>query len=468
MMGLSGLVISLLLLMYLAYRGASVIVLAPVLAMLAVALSGEVPILAAYTQIFMPALGKFLTLYFPLFLLGAIFGKLMEESGYATAIADGISSSLGSRHAILAVVLCCAVLTYGGVSLFVVGFAIHSLSSALFQAADIPRRLIPGAIALGSGTFTMTALPGTIQIQNLIPMTYFKTTAFAAPVLGTIAGICMFLCGMLWLNYRARAAARRSEGYASAGYGPGLDRAPPNDADEPTPSFALAMAPVVCVLACNFVFSRWWIPTWPAEYLAEERFGKVALKDVLGLWSSILALIAACVLLLVCSPRCRRRLSESLKVAAMGALLPVFNTASEVGYGATIAALPAFAIIKNAVLGIVPSNPLISEAIAVNVLAGITGSASGGLSIALQSLGKTYYDLALQQGISPEVMHRVASIASGGLDSLPHNGAVITLLTICGLTHKQSYLDIGVVTVVVPLIALIVVITLASLHLGWG
>jgi H+/gluconate symporter-like permease len=176
-----------------------------------------------------------------------------------------------------------------------------------------------------------------------------------------------------------------------------------------------------------------------------------------------MALLVACGLLIVCSARCRQRLSEILKRGATDSMLPVFNTASEVGYGATIAALPAFAIIKSGLLNFVPSNPLVSEASAISVLAGITGSASGGLSIALESLGATYYERALEFGVNPEVMHRVASMASGGLDSLPHNGAVISLLTICGLTHKQSYLDIGVVTVVIPIIALCVVIALASL-----
>lgn len=468
MVGLTGLVLSLALLMFLAYRGMSVIVLAPFLAMLAVAFNGgELPILAAYTQIFMPALGRFIVLFFPLFLLGAIFGKLMEDSGYAASIADKISAKLGSRHAILAVVLCCAVLTYGGVSLFVVGFAIVALAGQLFQTADIPRRLIPGAIALGSGTFTMTALPGTIQIQNLIPMKTFGTTAFAAPKLGIIAAIVMFVLGMMWLNRRARAAAQRSEGYATLGYGPTLEQKAAADLNEPTPPFSLAILPILCVLVCNFVCSQWWIHTWDTQYLSQDRFGNVPLQSVLGTWSSILALLAACALVLVCSRRCRRQLNESLRVGAMGSLLPIFNTASEVGYGATIAALPAFTIVKNAVLNIAPNNPMISEAVAVNVLAGITGSASGGLSIALESLGKTYVELAQQHDVSLEVMHRIASIASGGLDSLPHNGAVITLLTICGLTHKQSYLDIGVTTVIVPLIALTVVIALASMNLGF-
>ena len=464
MIGLIGLVLSLLLLMTLAYRGSSVIVLAPALAMLAVAFSGgEVPLLAAYTQVFMPALGKFLAKYFPLFLLGAAFGKLMEESGCAQSIANRISSTLGSRHAILAVVLCVAVLTFGGVSLFVVAFAILPMAASVFQSADVPRRLIPGAIALGSGTFTMTSLPGTMQIQNLIPMPFFKTTAFAAPVLGTIGGICMFILGMLWLNRRARAAARRGEGYAALGAGPGDDRPAATDAAQSLPSFSLAMAPIVVVFVCNFIAAEVWIPRWQTGYLAESRFGSVKVDDVRGIWSSIMSLLVACALIILCSKRCRRRLSAILKVGAQNSLLPVFNVASEFGYGATIAALPAFTIVKNALINFVPSNPMISEATAISVLAGITGSASGGLSIALESLGPTYYQRALEFGISPEVMHRVASMASGGLDSLPHNGAVISLLTICGLTHKQSYLDIGIVTVVVPLIALALVIALASL-----
>jgi H+/gluconate symporter-like permease len=459
--GLIGLFVSLALLITLAYRGASVIVLAPLLAMVAVAFSGEVPLLASYTQIFMPALGRFLAKYFPLFLLGALFGKLMDESGCARSIARGISTSLGGRHAILAIVLCVAILTYGGVSLFVVGFAIYPLASSVFQSADIPRRLIPGTIALGSGTFTMTCLPGTMQIQNLIPMPYFKTTAFAAPLLGTIGAICIFVLGMMWLNRRARVAAKNAEGYATAaGYGPGHD--PAAEADKPLPAFSLAIAPIVVVLASNFVAAEFWIPSWETKYLAESRFGGVTASDVRGIWSSIMALLVACCLIVLFSQRCRRRLAEIVQTGAMDSLLPVFNTASEVGYGATVAALPAFEMVKKALLNFVPSNPLISEATAISVLAGITGSASGGLSIALESLGATYYQRAIELGVDPGVMHRVASMASGGLDSLPHNGAVITLLTICGLTHKQSYLDIGVVTVVIPLIGLALVIGLAS------
>lgn len=273
----------------------------------------------------------------------------------------------------------------------------------------------------------------------------------------------MFVLGMLWLNRRARSAAQRSEGFATACDGSHTDRFSGNSPRRPALPLGLAVAPIAVVLVVNFLAAELWIPHWQTAYLAEPRYGGVTAADVRGIWAAIIALLVACGLLVVFSERCRQRLSEILRIGALEALLPIFNTASEVGYGATIAALPAFVIIKESMLNFVPGNPLVSEATTVTVLAGITGSASGGLSIALESLGATYYERALEFGLDPEVLHRVASIACGGLDSLPHNGAVITLLTICGLTHKQSYLDIGVVTVVVPLIALALVIGLASL-----
>lgn len=460
MVGIIGFVASLALLMYLAYRGASVIVLSPLLAILAALCSmpeANIPLMATYTQVFMIALGEFVTKYAPLFILGAIFGLLMEESGSAQAIASSLSQSLGSRYAVLTVVLCCAVLTYGGISLFVVAFAMQPLADALFREANVPRRLIPGAIALGSFTFTMSCLPGTTQIQNLIPMPYFKTTAFAAPGLGIIGGMIILVMGMLWLNRRAGWAAQKGEGY-----GKELQPKKKEVADRRVPSIWIAVLPLVWVVVANFLASRFWIPTWETAYLAEAKYGSTEISKVYGSWASIMALTSAIVLVIALHFRSFDEVNLLISKSATGALLPVFNTGSEAAYGAVIASLPSFAVVKAYLLGIAPSNPLISEATSVTVLAGISGSASGGMSIALKSLGETYYQRAIAAGIDPELMHRVASMASGGLDTLPHNGAVITLLTICGLTHRQSYLDIAVVSVICPLIATAAVIALGS------
>jgi H+/gluconate symporter-like permease len=441
----AAIVLALALLMTLAYRGLPVIVFAPLCALLAVALSGR-PLLPSYTETFMGAAADYVRSFFPLFLLGAVFGKLMETSGAAGAIAALIARLLGPRRAILAVVLACAVLTYGGISLFVVAFAVYPFAAMLFRAADIPKRLIPGAIALGAFTLTMDALPGTPQIQNLIPTRFFGTDAYAAPLAGILGGLAVLLGGLLWLDWRRARAEAAGEGYGighrnepEAGLGP----------DEARPHLVTALMPPALVLGANFVLSRtaWSVAGWyPAEMLKRD-FPAVNLPSTAPTWALIVALVLGIAATLALhAGRIRGRLTPALSSATSGALLAIFNTASEVGFGNLVKALPGFRAIQERVF-FVSRHVLVSEAVAVNVLAGITGSASGGLSIALNVMGTRYLELARAQGISPELLHRIAAMASGGMDTLPHNGAVITLLAITGLTHRQSYADIFAITV---------------------
>ncbi len=480
MLGIIGIILSLALLIYLAYRGVSVLILAPSMALLAVLFNGGTPLLGAYTQIFMGATAEFIMKFFPLFLLGAIFGKLMDDSGSAQSIARAIIGRLGSERAILAVVISCAVLTYGGVSLFVVAFAVYPIAAALFRQADIPKRLIPATIALGAFTFTMTALPGTPAIQNAIPIPYFGTNAFAAPVLGILTGLVMLGLGQAWLTFRLRKARAAGEGYGrhvdaepkpdpylrERAEGEGFDIAelatPKRPAFPATPGFFVAVTPIVVVIAANLLFATVVIPRMSTEYLAEPEYGATSIRAVGGIWAIICALLLALAVLVVLNRRRLENLRETLDGGANASVLPIFNTASQVGFGAVIAALAAFALIRDGMLGIGGDNPLISLAISVNVLAGITGSASGGMSIALTALGDHYVAMADQAGISMEIMHRVTSVATGGLDSLPHNGAVITLLAICGLTHREAYKDIFIVALLVPLLSLVFLITAAT------
>ncbi len=465
------------LLIYLAYRGISVLILAPVLSALAVLLTMDGPLLASYTQVFMGAAGGFITLYFPVFLLGAIFGKLMEDSGSAEVLARAIIARLGTSQAILAVVLSCAVMTYGGVSLFVVAFAVYPIAAALFRQADIPKRLIPATIALGAFTFTMTALPGTPAIQNAIPMPFFGTSPFAAPGLGIITALVMFGLGMTWLGYRARRLAHE-------GYGAHEDALPSPDAElreraagegfdvmelaqgarpPGPPPLAIAVLPLVLVIAVNLLFTFVVIPAMDTSYLALPLYGETSIEQVRGIWSVIAALVVSLLVVIACNWRRLPALTRSLDSGANASLLPIFNTASLVGFGAVIASLAAFLLIRDAVVGLGGDNPLISLAVAVNVLAGMTGSASGGMSIALSTLGETYLEMAAARDISPELLHRVTAVATGGLDTLPHNGAVITLLAICGLTHRQAYFDLAMTAMVMPFLSLIVLITLGTL-----
>jgi len=479
MPGILAILIGLALLMYLAFRGVTLLLLAPAMAMLAVALGGGLPLLGAYTQIFMRDMGEFIVAFFPLFLLGAVFGKLMDDSGSAESIARTIIGWLGAERAILAIVICCAVLTYGGVSLFVVAFAIFPVAAALFRDGDIPKRLIPASLALGAFTFTMSALPGTPAIQNAIPMPFFGTTAFAAPGLGIIAAIIMFSLGMAWLNRQAARAKAAAEGY-----GEHDDAVPASTLEEregairegfdireleherternKTPSFERAVAPVVIVVLVNFAFVKFVVPNMDTTYLEQPLFGATTIDAVRGVWAIIAALLAAITFILAVNWSRFESVKRSLDDGANASVIPIAVTASLVGFGGVIAAMPAFKSISESLLALGEWSPLVSLAVAVNILTAITGSASGGMSIALETLGPTYVELANTQGISLEAMHRVTSIASGSLDALPHNGAVITVLGICKLSHKQAYGDMFMVAVVAPLIALACIVILAT------
>jgi H+/gluconate symporter-like permease len=387
----------------------------------------------------------------------------MADSGAAHTISRWIVARLGDRHAIVTVVLACGILTYGGVSLFVVAFAIYPIATDLFRTADIPKRLIPATIALGSFTFTMTALPGTPAIQNAIPIPYYGTNVFAAPGLGLIAAAIMLLGGLWWLRGRAASARLAGEGYGRHEDDPesSVDEDVDRRALSPMPLF-LALLPLVLVISLNALFTHVVFPRMDMSFIV-ERFPHLTPSKTIGLWALIIALAAACATLVVSRLGHWNNLQGTINKGVFGFMLPLFNTASEVGYGAVIAGLAGFTIIRDAVLNVTPGNPLISEAIAMNVLSGITGSSSGGLSIALQTLGADYLRMAQEAGISPELMHRVAVLAAGGFDTLPHCGAIITLLAICKLTHRQSYLNIAAVTMAAPMVALVTVIALGTM-----
>jgi H+/gluconate symporter-like permease len=452
-------VVALGLLMTVAYRGLPVIVFAPLCALLAAALSG-MPLLPAYTELFMTGVAGFVRAFFPLFLLGAMFGKLMDSSGSAAAIAAAMTRALGPRHAIPAVVLAGAVLTYGGVSLFVVAFAVYPLGAALFRDAGIPKRLLPAAIALGAFTFTMDALPGTPQVQNIIPTRFFGTDAYAAPLTGTIGGAIVLIGGLAWLERRRARAALLGEGY-----GTGHQNEPAARSADRLPTLWAAVVPLLVVLSVNFVLSRtaWSVEAWYSEASLLQDFPETRPKDAASTWAVIVALSAGILATLALNAgRMRESVAASLSAAAAGSLPAIFNTASEVGFGTVIKTLPGFEIVRSMVLD-VSRHVLISQAVAVNVLAAITGSASGGLSIALEVMGRQALDAAQAQGISPELLHRIASMASGGMDTLPHNGAVITLLAITGLTHRQSYPDIFVITLIKTAAVFILAATASAL-----
>ncbi|MCL2401155.1 MAG: GntP family permease [Oscillospiraceae bacterium] len=421
-----GIVLGLAVLMVLAFKGWSILWAAPIAAMIVALLNG-VDLLGAYTATYMTGLVGFVMNWFPMFMLGAIFGKLMEFTGMAKSVAVKLSGLIGKERAILAIVVSCAVLTYGGISLFVVVFAVYPLAINLFREANLSRKIMPAAIAIGSFTFTMTALPGSPQIQNLIPMDHFNTSATAAPVMGIVAAVIMMVLGYLYLLYRQKQLRAAGEVFIEP------EGTPVSTDGEKLPNAWLSLLPLAVVIVTFNVFN----------------------------FHIITALVTANLLILAINYKRFREFVKAINAGASDSLIAIMNTSAAVGFGAVVQSVPAFDNLA-AALSNIPGSPLISVAVTVNVLAAATGSASGGLAIALTALGEHYYQLAMQTGIAPEVFHRIVTLASGGLDLLPHNGAVITVLVVTGMTHKESYKDIFIGAIIVPLIALVAAIVLAA------
>lgn len=548
-LGIIGIILSLALLITLAYRGVPVIIAAPLCAAVALLLSGA-PILASYTEIFMPAMAGYVGSYFPVFLLGATFGVLMTVTGFAESITRTVSAAIGVRGAMVATVITSALMTYGGISLFVVAFVMFPLARELFRVADIPKRLTPATIALGIFTFTMTALPGTPQIQNIIPGQFFGTSTYAAPGIGLLGTVMIFGLGMTWLEYRRKSLIAAGEHFESegaprgggAGSRPGsgaaarvgilqralgrggpdgsgpdgsgsgsssadrgvsgqgsvggsagvstersprtagtttatAEHAPDSDsgaADEADSAAAVTaqaaftpsnrwvpFLPLLVVFVVNFGLTLVVFPAMSWGYLSEEKYGGIDLATRSGIWAVIVALLAAVVTVVLLHLRRFGELRSSFVEGVKGSMLPIFSTASEVGYGAVIASVAAFALLRDAVFDM-GGNALVTSVVSTSITAAITGSSSGGMTIALNAFGQELSALAEDQGISLEAMHRLTAMAAGGLDTLPHSGAVVTLLLVCGMTHRQSYKDLAFVTIIVPVITVAILVALVS------
>ena len=445
-------------LIFVAYRGFSVILFAPVAALLAVLLTQPADVLPAYSGLFMAKMVGFVQNYFPVFMLGAIFGKVIELAGFSRSIVAAVFRLLKPEYAVLSIVLVCNLLTYFGVSLFVVVFAVYPFAAEAFRQGNMPKRLIPGTIALGAFSFTMDSLPGTSQIQNLIPAPFFGTTGFAAPYLGIVGAMFILAAGITYLTWRVRSAAAAGEGY-----GEGHTNEP-----EPVPDTALvhplvALFPLVLVGILNFVFTYYVVPDLYGEQNTLVLPGldhpiETKIAAVRAVWALELSLLIGILSVVVLGYRnVAARFADGTKAAIGGAMLAAMNTASEYGFGSVISVLGGFLTVKS-YLAAIP-NPLINEAISVTTLAGVTGSASGGLSIALAALADQFKAAADAAHIPYEVLHRVASMASGGMDTLPHNGAVITVLAVTGLTHRQSYKDIFAITCLKTLGVFVVIAT---------
>lgn len=435
MIQIIGLLIAMSVLVYLAFKNWGMIP-ASLVASILIILTNRMDFWEAFSVNYATALKNFVGTYLLMFFLGATFGNIMGESGAAKSISLKLMKLLGKERAILIIVLSAAILSYGGISLFVCVFAIYPIGVILFKEANISKELFPTCMLFGCATFTMVATPGTPAISNIIPTNYFGTNAYAAPVLGIIATILMFIMGyyyLIWTNKRLQAKG--------IGFTPG-----PND-DEKTlsmsdtddlPDWKISIFPLALVIVMIFV-----------------------LKNLTSMYAVVIALACGVLVALLLF---WKHLENPLKVvnqSATSSIISILNTAAIVGFGGVVQSSAGFTSIVDFALNL-KMGPLVSAAIAVNIVAGITASSSGGLTVFMDALGAQYLKLAQISGISPAVLHRVCSIASSGLDSLPHSGATVTCIISSGLTHKQAYKYVFVTNCVVPIIALIIVVALAS------
>ena len=418
-MGLVGILLSLALLMYLAYRGLSIYVIAPICALVAAAFSGQA-LLPVYVETYMKGAAGFVQSMFPVFLLGTIMGKLYEDSGGAKAIASAIIRRFGSSSrlpAITAVILAGGILGYGGVNVMVATFALFPLTLAIFQETGIPRRFVPGVMIAGLATFAMVG-PGTPQVQNILPSTILKTPPTAGLIPGIVGCIVFFVIALIYLNVTISKAIAAGETFVPHPQ----DKIIP---DQDLPNAGIALLPLVAVFCLLNIAKMHIVPS-------------VAIGIVLGF---------------VLMRKHIKDIQATINAGALGSAPAVINTAAAVGFGAVIGTLPGFKAAVSIVTKI-GGHPLMAAGIAVTLIAGITGSASGGLGIALPILAPIFVG---QMGVNPRAMHRVASFWSSGLDTLPHNGAVITMLNYTRCNHKESYTPIFWITVVCTLVASLVV-----------
>ena len=421
-LSLFGIILGLVLLMFLAYKGYSIIWVAPVCAVVVAVLSGYA-ILDAYIGDYMKGMADYVLQWFPAFFLGAVYGKVMDLTGSARSLGNALVKLIGPRFAVAAVVIPCLLMTYGGISLFVVVFVIYPMGYSIYRAAD---------------------LPGTPQIQNLIPTDYYGTTTMAAPLLSLVACAVMLLPAYIYLEWRVRQSRRKGLHFVPDPKHKEVDH---DSKALPSWHWVTGIVPLVVVVLMLNLFP--WLL---------NRFAGIELASN---YAIVIALVGGILVACLLNLNQAKTLLPAINEGANGSMGAIMNTACAVGFGSVVKVVPGFASLTSIALNM-PGSILFSEAVAVNLLAGATGSASGGMSIALSALGPKYAEMAAGNTGVLEALHRIASISSGGLDTLPHNGAVLTLLAVSNCTHKESYIDICITTCIIPLVSSL------GLALIWG
>ena len=433
-LGILVLLLALLLFGLLAFKQINALILAPLVTIFVIVCSG-MPILTSLKELFMPAASAYVTSYFLVFFVGALFGAVYQHTGAAESISKTLAGLCKGKFVAPIIMTITGILTFGGVSGFVVFFVIYPIALNMFKEANLTRRLIPGAISAGCWTWSMYG-PGSPSIQNVIAMNSLGTPSTAALVPSVIAAVASYVLIFLWLEMRSRNFTKKGITFNDSTLK--FQLSPEEmamDEDKDLPNFWIAMIPIVAILVS---FNGFKLPVETAVFLG------VALATIL-MWKRV------------------GTINGWIAVFNEGAAnsgVSILNTAIVVGFGGVVKQTQGFTDLVE-VLKTLNMPALVFVMITVAICAGACGSASGGMGVAFNALTDTYIAL----GANLEHVHRIAAIAAGTLDSLPHQGAQITLLGICKLTHGEAYFDIFVTQIVIPFISCFVFIIFASMGL---
>lgn len=432
--GIIGVLVSIILLMTLVFRGYHVLPVT-ILVSVIVFLTNNVSVWSSLQEGYATSLVQFIGNYLIMFLMGSILGEVLSKSGAGRSIAIKLADVFGADKAMLITILSATILSYGGVSVFVIIFSIYPIALYLFKEADIPKRLIPGTIMLGAGSYTMTTLPGTPALTNIVPTTYLGTPSTAAPTIGIIAGIVMFISGYAILTAYEKKVKRNGEKFV-----PGPNDIVPELTEEETqalPSFGKSILPLITIIGI----------------ILGERILSTDLEAVLIV---VIGLTAGTIVTYGLFWNRIEDKKETIAKGSEGSISALMNTSAVVGFGGSIQMVPAFKSFVNFALNL-SFPPLLSAALAVNIIAAVSASSSAGITIFMESMAGDF----ITAGVNPEVLHRIASMGAGVLDSLPHAGPNVTFLMVTGLTYKEGYPGIFISTLIVPLIGLITALSLA-------
>lgn len=409
------------------------VVYAAAISVIFIALFSRLPVVSTMTGDYMTGFANFVKSSWLMLLLGAILSKVMDITGAARSIASFIIGKLGVKFAIPAIVIAGGLLTYGGVSAMVSCFALYPITLAVFREADMPRKLIPATI--GAGIFTwVTMLPGNPQVQNIIPSSFLPTNAMAAPVVGVVCGVFTLALILVYLMWESNRARKNGEGFiVDEETSKVLAKTDEMEANGKLPNVVLAILPIVCVAVVLNVLKQ----------------------DIsVALLSGI---VLCCILFFKNITGVQKLLTDAVSSAAVITI----NASAIVAIGSVVKAAPGFNQIVNGILNFSTSggNPLIIFGIATTLLCGLNASGMGGLSTTLSVLAEPF----MAMGVNPAIMHRIGVIASVGLDSLPHSGGIVAVLAISGVSYKEGYKYLFVVTVVITLLALALALVLGNI-----